>query len=153
MKRTQLILILTLSLLTVLGTACAKPQVATGATSISQIVIKSVTLAQSLNENFQAVNPRTQFYPTDTIFVSVDVAGRPTTGALNGKFYLDTQLISEATLDFSTVNQGLIFSVGEDTYAGFNLSPSQPWPVGTGYRFELYINGSKYGDYTFEVIE
>lgn len=152
MKKSLRILILALSLLIFMGTACSKPAATVDDTS-NQIVVNSVTLAENLDENYQAVNPKTQFYPTDTIFVSVHVAGRPTTGTLNGKFFLDTQLISEATLDFSTVNQGLIFSVGEDTYAGFNLSPSQPWPVGTGYRFELYINGSKLGDYLFEVIQ
>ena len=152
MKYKLRIFIPALLLLTLLSTACTKP-VATGGSSISQIVVRSVTLAESLNENYQAVNPKTQFNPTDTIYVSVDVAGRPSTGSLTGKFYFGEQLISEATLDFSTVSQGLIFSIGEDTYAGFNLSPSQPWPVGTEYRFELYINESKSGDYPFEVVQ
>jgi hypothetical protein len=117
------------------------------------ISIKSVTFAGSLNENFQPVNPKTQFKPTDTIYVSVDVAGAPKTGTLTGKFFFGDQLISEATLDFSSVNKGLIFSVGQDTFAGFNLAPSQPWPVGTGYHLELDINGSKFGDYPYEVIQ
>jgi uncharacterized protein YpuA (DUF1002 family) len=130
--------------------ACSK---ATAVSTSNAITVKSVTLAQDLNENFQAVNPKTQFLPTDTIFVSVDVAGRPTMGSLNGKFYYGDQLISEATLDFSSVNQGIIISIGEDTYAGFNLAPSEPWPVDTGYRFELYVNGTKIGDYPFEVIQ
>ncbi len=117
------------------------------------ITVKSVTLAENLNESYQAVNPKTQFLPTDTIYVSVDVAGRPKIGTLNGKFYYGDQLISEATLDFATVNQGVIISIGEDTFAGFNLAPSQPWPVDTGYRFELSVNGSKVGDYPYQVIQ
>jgi uncharacterized protein YpuA (DUF1002 family) len=117
------------------------------------ITVKSVTLAENLNENYQAVNPKTQFLPTDTIYVSVDVAGRPKVGTLNGKFYYGDQLISEATLDFATVNQGVIISIGEDTFAGFNLAPSQPWPVDTGYRFELSVNGAKFGDYPYQVVQ
>jgi len=152
MKNKLWISIFALSLLIVSISACTKP-VATGGSSISQIVVKSVTLAENLNENYQAVNPKTQFNPTDTIYVSVNVSGKPSTGVLNGKFFLADQLISEATLDFSTVSQGLVFSIGEDTYVGFNLAPSQPWPVDTNYRFELYINESKVGDYPFEVVQ
>jgi len=117
------------------------------------VTIKSVTLAENLNENYQPVNPKTQFRPTDTIYVSVDVAGRPKVGTLNGKFYYGDQLISEATLDFASVNQGVVMSLGEDTFAGFNLAPSQPWPVDTGYRFELHVNGAKFGDYPYQVVQ
>ena len=117
------------------------------------VTVKSVTLAENLNENYQPVNPKTQFLSTDTIYVSVDVAGRPKVGTLNGKFYYGDQLISEASLDFATVNQGVIMSVGEDTFAGFNLAPSQPWPVDTGYRFELFVNGAKFGDYPYQVVQ
>jgi hypothetical protein len=72
---------------------------------------------------------------------------------LNGKFYLDNQLISEAALDLSTVSQGVFISVGEDTFAGFSLMPSEPWPVSSGYRFELFVNGSKFGEYPYTVIQ
>ena len=117
------------------------------------ITVKSVTLAENLDANYQPVNPKTQFLSTDTIYVSVDVAGRPKVGTLNGKFYYGDQLISEAALDFATVNQGVVMSVGEDTFAGFNLAPSQPWPVDTGYRFELFVNGVKFGEYPYQVVQ
>ena len=119
----------------------------------SVVTVKSVTLAENLNENYQPVNPKTQFLSTDTIFVSVDVAGRPKVGTLNGKFYYGDQLISEASLDFASVNQGVVMSLGEDTFAGFNLAPSTPWPVDTGYRFELFVNGVKFGDYPYQVVQ
>ncbi len=115
--------------------------------------VKSVTFAEKLNENYQAVNSKTQFKPTDIIYVSVDIAGRPKTGILNGKFYYGDQLITEATLDFSTVNSGVLFSIGEDTFAGFSLSPTQNWPVSKDYRFELYLDNVKVGSYPFEVVQ
>ncbi len=117
------------------------------------ITVKSVTLAGNLDANYQAVDPKTQFSSNDTIYVSVDVAGRPKVGTLNGKFFYGDQLISEATLDFATVNQGVIISVGEDTFAGFNLAPSQPWPIDTIYRFELYVNNVKFGEYPYQVVQ
>jgi hypothetical protein len=149
MKKKILFLICSVLVATLVMSACGKTTAATD----NIITIKSVTLAGNLDENFQPVNPSTQFQPTDTIYVSVDVAGTPKTGTLNGKFYYGDQLISEAALDFSSVNQGIIISIGEDTFAGFNLAPSQPWPVDTGYRFELTVNGSKVGDYPYQVIQ
>lgn len=117
------------------------------------VTVKSVTFAQELNANYKPVNPTTQFYPADTIFVSVNLAGVPKTGSINGKFYYGDQLISEASLDFASVAQGVIFSTGQDTFVGFNLTPSEPWPVDTGYRFELTLNGTKIGDYAYQVIQ
>jgi len=115
--------------------------------------VKSVTFAENLNESYQAVNPKTQFKPTDIIYVSVDIAGRPKTGILNGKFYYGQQLITEATLDFSSVNSGVLFSIGEDTFAGFSLSPTQNWPVSKDYRLELYLDNVKMGSYPYEVVQ
>jgi len=115
--------------------------------------VKSVTFAENLNESYQAVNPKTQFKPTDIIYVSVDIAGRPKTGILNGKFYYGQQLITEATLDFSNVNSGVLFSIGEDTFAGFSLSPTQNWPVSKDYRLELYLDNVKMGSYPYEVVQ
>jgi hypothetical protein len=152
MKKRTIVLVCIMLAALLSMTACSGGTAAS-ATAASTVTIKSVTFAESLNANYQPVNPKTQFKPTDTIYVSVDLAGRPKTGTLNGKFFYGDQLISEATLDFSTVNQGVIISIGEDTFAGFNLSPSQPWPVATGYRFELAVNGSKVGDYPYEVIQ
>jgi len=123
------------------GAATAKP------------VIKSVTFAEKLNENYQPVNPKTQFKPTDVIYVSVDFSGQPKTGLLNGKFYYGNQLISEATMDFASVNTGVIKSIGEDTFVGFNLSGNQAWTVSKDYHFDLYLDGVKVGSYPYEVIE
>jgi hypothetical protein len=79
MKKIALCAMLAIALLL---TACGGAKTAPIA-----ITIKSVTFAESLNTSFQAVNPKTQFKTTDTIYASVDVSGRPTTGLLNGKFY------------------------------------------------------------------
>ena len=115
--------------------------------------VKSVTFAEKLDENYRAVNPKTQFKPTDTIQVSVDITGRPKTGILNAKFFYSDQLITEAIVDFSSVNSGVLFPIGEDTPAGFSLSPTQPWPVSNVYRFELYLDNVKVGSYPYEVVQ
>jgi hypothetical protein len=146
MKKNVLIMLSTALIIILALTACG------GGADVKPSV-KSVTYAEKLNENYQAVNPKTQFKPTDTIYVSVDIAGRPKSGILTGKFYLGEQFINEATVDFSSINSGVLFSIGEDTFAGFSLSPSQALPVSKEYRLELYLNNEKVGDYPFEVVQ
>jgi len=147
MKKRNLIIFSVAMLVLVMLSACGAKAADTAVT------VKSVTLAENLDVNYQPINPKTQFMSTDTIYVSVDVAGRPKVGTLDGKFFYGDQLISEASLDFATVNQDVVMSVGEDTFAGFNLAPSQPWPVDTGYRFELFVNGAKFGEYPYQVVQ
>lgn len=125
----------------------------TSAAKSNMVTVKSVTLAESLNANHQAINPKTQFKSSDTIYVSVDVTNRPTTGTLNGKFYLGDQLISEAVVNFATAVQSDISSIGEDNFTSFSVRPSQPWPVSNTYHFDLYVNGTKTGTYPYEVIQ
>jgi hypothetical protein len=149
MKKMTIVGLCAMLFLALTLTACSSGLVAT----TTAITIKSVTLAESLNTNAQPVNPKTQFKPSETIHVSVDMAGQPTTGTLNGKFYLGDQLISEFTYNFANANQGSIFTLGADTYAPFNLNPSTLWPVDTGYRFVLSVNGTKIGDYPYAVIQ
>jgi hypothetical protein len=143
----KLLVMLSASLIIVLAlTAC-------GAGADVKPSVKSVTFAEKLNENYQAVNPKTQFKPTDVVYASVDITGRPKTGILVGKFYYGDQLISDATVDFSSVNSGVLFSIGEDTFAGFSLTGTQPWPVSKDYRMDLYLNDGKVGSYPYEVIQ
>jgi hypothetical protein len=146
MKKTNLVVISSLVFLVLILTAC-------GGASASKPSIKSVTFAEKLDTNQQAINPKTQFKPTDVIYVSVDITGRPKTGILNSKFFYGTQLITETSVDFASVNSGVIFSVGEDTFAGFSLVGNQAWPVTKDYHLELYLDGVKVGSYPYEVIQ
>jgi hypothetical protein len=143
----KLLVILSASLVIVLVlTACG------GGAEVKPSV-KSVTFAEKLDENYQAVNPKTQFKPTDVVYASVDITGRPKTGILLAKFYYGDQLITEATVDFSSVNSGVLFSIGEDTFAGFTLTGNQAWPVSKDYRMDLFLDSVKVGSYPYEVIQ
>ena len=145
MKNKKLVLFSILVIAILALTACKAP--------VAEVAVKSVTFAENLDANYQPVNPTTQFYTTDTIYVSVKLAGNPKSGSINGKFYYGDQLISEAGLDFGNLTQGTIYSSGAETFVGFNLSPSEPWPVDTDYRFELILNGVKVGDYAYQVVQ
>lgn len=152
MKKSILRFVTTLMGLTLLLSACGGTST-TSEVEVSGITIKDVVFAEMLDENYQAVNPKTVFGTTDTIYVSVVIDGRPKQGTLEGNFYYADQFISGATLDFADVNEGVIFSIGENTYAGLWLQPSQPWPAGNEYYFELIINGEKVGDFPYGVAE
>ncbi len=117
------------------------------------ITINKVTLAKNLDSNYQPIDPTTQFGPTDTIYVSVEIKGRPQTGTINGKFYYEDQFISEATVDLSSVNKDVLVSIGENTYAGFSLTPSTTWPIDSGYSFKLYVDDVEFGSYNYEIIQ
>ncbi len=145
MKNKKAILIF-ITVIAILALTACKPAAA-------EVTVTSVTFAENLDENYQPVNPTTQFYTTDTIYVSVRLAGVPKSGSIDGKFYYGDQLISEAGLEFANVGQGVIYSTGNETFVGFNLSPSEPWPVDTDYRFELFLNGVKESDYAYQVIQ
>ena len=147
MKKNLLVLVSAAVIFILALTACG------GGTTATTPSIKSVTFAEKLNENYQAVNPKTQFKPTDVVYASVDIAGRPKTGILNAKFYFGDQFISEGTLDLSSANSGVLFSIGEDTFAGFWITPTSSWPVSKDYRMDLFLDGSKVGSYPYEVIQ
>lgn len=121
--------------------------------SATAATLKSVVFAKGIDANYQPVDPTTQFLSSDVIFVSVGFPGSPTKGVINGKFYYGTQLISEATLDISKATSGDLVAYNGDTYTAFNLTPSQPWPVDTTYRFEMYIDGVKVGEYPYSVVQ
>jgi len=44
------------------------------------------------------------------------------------------------------------FSVGESTFAGFNLFHEEPLPISPRYRVEAYLDGEKVGDYPFAIV-
>ncbi len=147
MKKNLLIMISTAVIIVLALTACG------GGGSTAAPTIKSVNFAEKLDQNYKAVNPKTQFKPTDVIYVSVDIAGRPKSGILNAKFYLGDKFIAEGTLDLASANSGVLFSIGEETFAGFWITPTQSWPVSKDYRMELYLDKVKVGSYPYEVIQ
>lgn len=146
MKTRSLLLVVLMAAL--LLTACGGTT-----TTANTATLKSVVMAKGIDANYQPVDPTTQFLTTDTIFVSTGFTGSPAAGVINGKFYYGTQFITEATLDIAKAASGDLVLYNGDTYTAFNLVPSQPWPVDTTYRFELYIDGVKIGEYPYSVIQ
>ena len=116
------------------------------------LTIKELVYSKALDEKQGPIDPGNQFEPLDTIYLTVTFKGRPKEGLVLGKAYWKDQFIAEATINLADVNSGLLFSIGSDTYAFFNLTPSQQLPISKNYRFEIFVNDEKLGDFPFAVV-
>src|SRR5205085_1738284 len=92
------------------------------------------------------------FAPSETVCLSLKFKGRPSKGSVGVKFYLADHLITEARVDLSTVNSGVVFSIGQSTFAGFTLKPTKPFPVSDKYRADATFDGQPIGSYKFKVV-
>lgn len=128
-------------------TEAAPPPVPAGA-----IEILEANFAHGLSEEMQAVDPGSEFQPDETVYLSLTIKGRPKEGAVTARFYWDEVYIADASIDLADVNSGLLFSIGENTYAGYTLTHEQPFPIGDGYRADLFYNDQALGSYPFRVV-
>lgn len=118
----------------------------------ADVEVKEATFAHGLTEEMQPVDPGADFDPTETIYLSIKIKGRPKEGVVTAQFYWRDDFIAEADVDLADVNSGLIFSIGEDTFVGYTLSHESPFPVSEGYRAEVFYNGKALGAYDFRVV-
>ncbi len=80
------------------------------------------------------------------------MVGRPKSGFVTGRLLWGDQLIAETGVDLADVNSGLLFSVGQDTYAGYNLTHEKPFPISPNYRADVLYEGQALGSYAFQVV-
>ncbi|NJP06119.1 MAG: hypothetical protein HC837_11115 [Chloroflexaceae bacterium] len=127
-----------------------------GCSSIPEVattdMLLQATFAKSLSENQEPINPTDTFLPTESINLSLEFEGRPKRGNVKAVYYLDDALITDVSVDIATANNDVIASVGQNTFVGFTLSPSQPFPVSDGYRVETFLNDEPLGTYMFQVV-
>lgn len=116
------------------------------------IELLEATFAHGLSEEMQAVDPGADFGPDETVYLSLQIKGRPKEGLVAARFYWHDSLIAEAGVDLADVNSGLLFSIGEDTYAGYTLTHEQPFPQSDQYRAEVFYNDQPLGTYPFQVV-
>jgi hypothetical protein len=116
------------------------------------VELLEATFAHGLSEEMQPVDPGADFSPDETVYLSLQIKGRPKEGLVTARFYWHDSLIAEAGVDLADVNSGLLFSIGEDTYAGYTLTHEQPFPLSDQYRAEVFYNDQPLGTYPFRVI-
>jgi hypothetical protein len=112
----------------------------------------AATFAKQLGDNQEPIDPTESFYPDETIFLSLEFEGRPKEGTVKSEFFWGDESIASAEVDFADANSGVLFSIGESTFAGFNLTHENPLPISGNYRVESTLNGEKLGTYAFAVV-
>ena len=140
------------------STSSATPQpgntTPTAVAAESDIEVLDVTFAHGLSEEMAPIDPGNEFAPDDTIYLSVKIKGTPKKGIVSATFYYGDEEIASATVDLAEARkeQGLIFSIGGNTYVGFTLSHPNPFPPGDDYKAKVTVNGAPLGVYTFKVV-
>ncbi len=125
-----------------------------GPASAKGITISKATFAREVTSDFKAKGVTTKFLGTETVFLLLKIKGRPKSGKVEATWSFRGEPIGSADVDLSSVNKGLLFSFGEDTYAKFNFTPGpkQALPIGTSYQVKVTTDGRPAGTYPFEVI-
>lgn len=116
------------------------------------IELLEAVFAHGLGEEMQPVEPGADFGPDETVHLSLQIKGRPQEGLVTARFYWHDSFIAEASVDLADANSGLLFSTGEDTYAGYTLTHEQPFPLSDQYRAEVFYNDQPLGTYPFQVV-
>lgn len=115
------------------------------------VTIKKAEFAENVQEQ-TPVNPGSDFTPTETVFLALTLSGRPKSGLLSTEFFWHDDAIVSATLDLAETNGGILFSIGQDTFAHFNFTHEKPLPISGAYRADVSLNGTKLGSYPFAVV-
>lgn len=116
------------------------------------IEILEATFTHGLGENMEPSNPGDEFLPDETVYLSVQIKGRPKEGQVSARFYWNSTVIAEASVDLADVNSGVLFSVGENTYAGYTLTHDEPLYLGGGYGADVYYGDQLLGSWPFRVV-
>lgn len=132
--------------------ATAKPEKPTAAAETGDIKLVAATFAKKLGENQEPVDASDEFYPDETVYLSLEFEGRPKEGLVKSEFFWGDDSIAAAEVNFADVNSGVLISIGQSTFAGFNLSHEKPLPVSGNYRVESTLDGEPLGTYQFSVV-
>lgn len=122
-------------------------------TTAAALNITEVLFATALDEEWQPVGGAQTVFPADqeTIWTRVTVAGRPRTGIVTMRWMWRDLRMGEFPVDLSSVNGGVFFSFGQNTYLQGYVTP-QSFYVGTGHRLVLMSGGVELGSYGFTVV-
>jgi hypothetical protein len=119
--------------------------------SSGTVKITEATFTHGVDEKGNPKEPGDEFAQNEKIFLHLKFMGRPAEGTIKARFLWRDQLIGETSIDFADVNEGIIFSFGQYTYANFHMDMKIPPPIGEGYRAEVFYNDEPLGSYEFKI--
>lgn len=113
--------------------------------------LKKATYCHGFKEDQSPKDVAEFFNQGEPVFLSIQLKGRPKAGVVRAEFMFRDDQIAEAEVDVATVNEGVIFSFGEDTFVGFDIQPKQALPVGACYRTKVTLGGKPLGEFPFRI--
>jgi hypothetical protein len=116
------------------------------------IEMLEAVFARGLTEQMEPADPDTAFAPDEAVYLSVKIKGRPKAGVVLARFFLGDVLIVEGSVDLADVNSGVLFSIGENTYAGYSFTHTEPLPISDNYRADIFFDGAPLGSAAFQVV-
>jgi len=114
-------------------------------------VLKKAYYCHGFKEDQSPKDVAEFFKQDETVYLSIELKGRPKSGVMAAKFMFRDDLLAEAKVDVATVNKGVIFSYGEDTFVGFDMKPNKPLPVGACYKVSVTFEDKPLGLFPFRV--
>ncbi len=106
------------------------------------LIVETVQIGRSLNEDQSIAAQATTFKPNETIYVSALNSARGD-GTVKVRWFMGTQLLSEREKQVKFQGAGA---------TEFNISSATGFPVGD-YRVEVFVDGQPVGTRNFDVRE
>jgi hypothetical protein len=118
----------------------------------SQVNIEEAVFSKSLDEQMKPGELTVNFYPDETVNLSIKVDGQPTKGVVKAVFkYRDTEVVV-TTVDLGDAENGMATVVDGDTYIGFSLPHEEVLYISPNYHVDLFVDDKEAGQYPFSVI-
>jgi hypothetical protein len=115
--------------------------------------IAKATFARGVTEDFKAKDPTTEFQSKDTVYLLLKINGRPKKGKVESRWMFRGSEIAKAEVDLATINKGVLFAFGEDSYVKFFFTPGKDGlPFGQSYAVEVRTDGVLAGTYPFLIV-
>ena len=108
----------------------------------ADVTVSEISLGRTLETNRRVSQPREDFAPADTVYVSVVTNGSARRAVLKARWtYQGSEVVSESSLDIAP--SGV-------TGSEFHVSRPEGLPRG-GYQVEIFIDGASAGKRAFSV--
>lgn len=133
--------------------ATEKPE-PTKAPEGNDVKVVEAVFAKKLSENMEPEEKAVgnSFTPDETIALSLKIEGRPKQGIIEATYYWDEDEIDTAKIDLADINGDVVLSIGENTFVGFTLTPSKPWPISKKYHIDVTLDGDPLDSYAYKVV-
>ena len=122
------------------------------ASALPTIKITKATFAREVTKDFKTNGETTVFDGKQTVNLLLRIKGRPKSGTVEGQWTFRGKEIDSASIDLASINKGVVFSFGQDTFVNLNFTPGPTGlPIGQSYFVNVKVNAAAAGSYQFSI--